>query len=571
MGSSRLIWVWDFLLYVSTCNRSSSLFVSAWTMVGLRSHRQAHYVPWREPQNPRHNRCLLLQQQSASDFVDDTIRTAAATAATTTRITNSTIEETESSTVRLNQQGGHGSFQSSTRSFFNQSQHIDKSHSLGSVPHLNATTSPDNRNQKNETDEFSLIQRKAASLTFSDPAFGLGIGQLIHDDVDMAREKKQGKPNEAASHQPFPPLSSLLAVSTKFFSTRPLQDIKLPMNTTSTRASIPPAVAGNTTKNLLGISNVSFPDISNSSSSSNSRSTSYNSNNNYDPLSLFFWNEETTNFTRQQMEAAQRAFWEYSVNASRQLDEAQKKALLETYKVLGMIPPLLSSSSSSTDTNNNNNKLLSMEELDAYLRLNGYVKHDDLQAGAVVPQSNNNNNAMSMGLPISQFGRGRGRALQGKDTSGFHAIGSSGSGPVVNANTADSISGSPVFTSTTSMKKDRATRAGRVAFPQPSIMSYSNLKWGSTAAAALLGLVGGITILPNLWLLGAILGGLYGYETTKNLAERPLSKSTNALNSLIVYLGREITKVYLKIFDFGSGIWFMYKTGQLSYEVRAVL
>ena len=409
--------------------------------------------------------------------------------------------------------------------------------------------------------EEEALHVAAAPLTLSDPAFGIGVGQRKTNVTESQTKNSAAKKNKTASKSfTFP--SSLLGSKT-FFSTHQIKllpEIVVAPSKTNTSTMVVP-VFNMTSLHLPNVTSMLLPNLVNTT---NNASAAYSNNvttsSLYDPLS--FWNEQTTNYTKQQMDR----FWEYSVNASRQLEEAQK-ALLGSYKAMGIMPASPSPyniGGGNNIYNNNRNKMLSIEELDAYLRLNGYVKQEDLGTAG----SNYGNTGMpqevpiSMGLPVSQFGRGRGRALQGKkDFFGFQAVGSMG--PSTKGILGDGVASSSA--PTTETNKGRPT--GRVAFPQPSIMSYSKLKWGSAVAASFLGLIGGITISPNLWLLGVTFGGLYGYETTKNLAERPPS---NALSNLIVYMGRELTKVYLKIFDFGSGIWFMYKTGQLSYEVRTM-
>lgn len=417
--------------------------------------------------------------------------------------------------------------------------------------------------------EDDALHKTAAPLTLSDPAFDLGVGQ--HEKT-MTERKPNSTTTKKTVSKSFTFPSSLLGTK-EFFSTNQIKllpEISVAFPSKNDSTMVVPVLDMTSILMPNNVTSMLLPDLANSISKvgmvgmdvnkNNNASTASYSNNAtslYDPLS--FWNEQT-NYTRQQMDR----FWDYSVNASRQLEDAQK-ALLGSYKAMGIMPksPSPYTIGGGNNNNNNRNKILSIEELDAYLRLNGYVKQEDLgKAGSGSGNSGMPQEApISMGLPISQFGRGRGKALRGrKDNSGFQAVG--------NVSPTKSILGDGVAFSSAVSTQTNGGATGRVAFPQPSILSYSKLKWGSAVAASFLGLIGSITISANLWLLGAIFGGLYGYETTKNLAERPPS---NALSNLIVYMGRELTKIYLKIFDFGSGIWFMYKTGQLSYEVRAML
>lgn len=110
----------------------------------------------------------------------------------------------------------------------------------------------------------------------------------------------------------------------------------------------------------------------------------------------------------------------------------------------------------------------------------------------------------------------------------------------------------------------RLKNSGSVAIPQVSVLSYRGLTIGSTVASGLLGMILSITILPNLWLVGILLGSLYGYQVSKDYKDKP--PTTDVFSRIVVGMGRRLAKAYLVVYDFFHGIWFMYKTGQLSYE-----
>lgn len=109
----------------------------------------------------------------------------------------------------------------------------------------------------------------------------------------------------------------------------------------------------------------------------------------------------------------------------------------------------------------------------------------------------------------------------------------------------------------------RNTKTGAVAFPQPSVLSYKLMRRTTTIAGGFVGMVLGTTILPNLWLVGAFLGCLYGYEITKR-DEQP--SSSNIVARWLVASGRKLAKLTLQVTDYWKTLWFLYKTGQLSYE-----
>ena len=111
--------------------------------------------------------------------------------------------------------------------------------------------------------------------------------------------------------------------------------------------------------------------------------------------------------------------------------------------------------------------------------------------------------------------------------------------------------------------KNAVKRSNSVAFPQSSVLSYQDLTIGSTVSGSLLGALLGITVYSNLWLLGSIFGGLWSYEVSKNYSTAP---PANVFANLVIDMGRRLAHAYLLAYDGANGIWFMYKTGQLSYE-----
>lgn len=110
-----------------------------------------------------------------------------------------------------------------------------------------------------------------------------------------------------------------------------------------------------------------------------------------------------------------------------------------------------------------------------------------------------------------------------------------------------------------STKTSSSSSTSGVAFPQPSKLDSNALKKGNSVAGLLLGLMLGMSILPSLWLFGSIVGAVYGYNIT------PLDEQ-NVVGRLISQLGRRIARASLSVYDYANTIFFMYKTGQLSYE-----
>eukprot|EP00977_Amphora_coffeiformis_P012006 scaffold2954_cov171-Amphora_coffeaeformis.AAC.8 len=118
---------------------------------------------------------------------------------------------------------------------------------------------------------------------------------------------------------------------------------------------------------------------------------------------------------------------------------------------------------------------------------------------------------------------------------------------------------------TAPMPPSKSTSSSQVAFPQPSVLSYRSLKWGVTAASFFTCTVLATSVLPSLWLMGGLVGSLYGYQTGKRLADGTVPDSF--FPSFLIMFGRRITKSYLQVYDMVTALFFMYKTGQLSYSM----
>ena len=124
----------------------------------------------------------------------------------------------------------------------------------------------------------------------------------------------------------------------------------------------------------------------------------------------------------------------------------------------------------------------------------------------------------------------------------------------------------------------KVTKSG-VAFPKPSILTYRDVQLGTAISSAFFFFLVLTSIQPNLWMVGSILGAFYG----QSLAEKehnqitvvgedgdavlpPPSPPGGLYGEICLKLGRKISRLYLGAWDLFQGIWFMYRTGQLSYE-----
>jgi hypothetical protein len=167
------------------------------------------------------------------------------------------------------------------------------------------------------------------------------------------------------------------------------------------------------------------------------------------------------------------------------------------------LPPSLQSNIQANDT-------LTLQDLQEILKYNGYLRQDDLNAIQLNTVASTNRQESAVGQTSNTPGSG-------------------------------------------------------VALPQPSILSYKSLQRGTSVATAVYGMILSYTILPNLWLLGVFFGGLYGHEIT-NLKENLPQAPKNPVSKVCIASGRNVAKTSLQLYDNWQALWFLYKTGQLSYE-----
>lgn len=110
------------------------------------------------------------------------------------------------------------------------------------------------------------------------------------------------------------------------------------------------------------------------------------------------------------------------------------------------------------------------------------------------------------------------------------------------------------------LTKVSTSSSKNIAFPQPSRVSDTNLQYGRTFAASVLGMLVGASVLPNLWMIGGVFGAYYGYKIPNQL-ETPSFPA-----SILTFLGERTAQFVLWWHDAVVSVLFLYKTGQLSYQ-----
>ena len=112
-------------------------------------------------------------------------------------------------------------------------------------------------------------------------------------------------------------------------------------------------------------------------------------------------------------------------------------------------------------------------------------------------------------------------------------------------------------------KQKSAKQASQLAFPQSSEVTKQSIIFGTTISASILSALIGITIYPGLWLVGLVLGTNFGYRIS---SANSIESSFNLFEKSVLAVGERVAAIYLKIYDFWQGMWYLYKTGQLSYD-----
>jgi hypothetical protein len=206
--------------------------------------------------------------------------------------------------------------------------------------------------------------------------------------------------------------------------------------------------------------------------------------------------------------------------------------------------PPSSSLTSSALVNPNQTILITLADLQEYLRAQGYVRKSDLPPSSTTSSSS---------------------------TTKSTAIVPKTKGAITKS------------TSTTTTSSSTSTSSSRgVAFPQKILMKTNDLRIACIICGSSLAALLATTVWPNLWLLGGVAGGFYGsrvaieYANATVTAQLPLDASgplstapgvpTSYPALTVLYLGRRLSHVYLYLTWVSQTLWFLYKTGQLSLE-----
>ena len=111
------------------------------------------------------------------------------------------------------------------------------------------------------------------------------------------------------------------------------------------------------------------------------------------------------------------------------------------------------------------------------------------------------------------------------------------------------------------MPPSNTLSGSKTAFPQPSVLSYKDVRIGTMFVSAFCGLLLAASVIRNLWLVGAVAGGVYGASIAHDTND-----PDGPVGQLLVNLGRSTAKKWLQVYDFFVALFFMYRTGQLSYD-----
>ncbi len=117
-------------------------------------------------------------------------------------------------------------------------------------------------------------------------------------------------------------------------------------------------------------------------------------------------------------------------------------------------------------------------------------------------------------------------------------------------------------------QKQTKLEKGKVAFPQPTKLTPRHIQRGTIASSSLFFALVGITIYPNLWLISALFGAYYGQTIPIEQDEDgDMDSSSLLLHQMVLQnLGTRLASVYVLVKDALEGLWFLYRTGQLSLD-----
>ena len=110
-----------------------------------------------------------------------------------------------------------------------------------------------------------------------------------------------------------------------------------------------------------------------------------------------------------------------------------------------------------------------------------------------------------------------------------------------------------IYSQTPSPKKSTT------AFPQPIPLTPTTLSTCCSVTTGLTTLTLAYSVSPNLWLVGYLAGSLYGTTASRRA-------STNTIDRLIIRYGTILAQYWVKCLEFFNSMFFLYKTGQLSYD-----
>ena len=206
------------------------------------------------------------------------------------------------------------------------------------------------------------------------------------------------------------------------------------------------------------------------------------------------------------------------------------------------------------------NDTLTVKDLEAILKYNGFLRQQDLAMLQQQQQQQQQQFLLQQQLQQQQQQQPKQQQRQGPCRE--DELESSSLWPTSSQNSNWQSIEPGIKTS--SRSSGGSGGGGVVAFPQPSLLSYKDLQKGTTVAGIIVGMILGTTILPNLWLVGSILGGMYGYDIA-NHDKHPIPPSNIGAKGLME-VGRKLAKSWLQLYDYWKTLWFLYKTGQLSYE-----
>ena len=121
---------------------------------------------------------------------------------------------------------------------------------------------------------------------------------------------------------------------------------------------------------------------------------------------------------------------------------------------------------------------------------------------------------------------------------------------------------------------------GGLAFPQTSILSNKHIRVGTAISSSIFSMFIAISLQPNLWLIGSIIGAVLGNDIAEKSEKNAVTTIEQDVfipppgglyGDISLKSGKRLALTYLKIWDFLQGVWFMVRIKYTSHHTFFII